>query len=87
LVVYLLLSFLLFFQALLGWPSGNSVYTGEMLLNAAGVEVGRWNQRAIGVGVVTFALIVHGCVPKWGLRLQNVLGFFKIGILVFIVFT
>ncbi|KAK7437219.1 methionine permease [Stygiomarasmius scandens] len=34
--------------------------TGEVLLNAAGTEVTRWNQRAIGVGVVTFALIVHG---------------------------
>lgn len=56
-----------------------------MLLNAANVEVGRWNQRAIGVAVVTFALLVHGIVPKWGLRLQNVLGFFKIAVLLFII--
>jgi amino acid transporter len=56
-----------------------------MLLNAANVDVGRWNQRAIGVGVVTFALLVHGIAPKWGLRLQNVLGFFKIGVLLFII--
>ncbi|KAL8286131.1 hypothetical protein RQP46_004619 [Phenoliferia psychrophenolica] len=75
------------YAALLGWPSGNSVYTGEMLLNAANVDVGRWNQRAIGVGVVTFALLVHAIFPKWGIRLQNVLGVFKIGVLVFIIFT
>ncbi|ORY88632.1 high-affinity methionine permease [Leucosporidium creatinivorum] len=73
------------YAATLGWPSGNSVYAGEMLLNAANTEVTRWNQRAIGVGVVTFALILHGCLPKWGLRLQNVLGIFKIGVLLFII--
>lgn len=38
--------------------------TGEMLLNAAGTEVDRWNQRAIGVAVVTFALLVHGIRRK-----------------------
>lgn len=75
------------YAALLGWPAGNSVYTGEMLLNAAGVEVGRWNQRAIGVAVVTFAFLLHGCFPKWGIRLQNTLGIFKIGVLVFIIFA
>jgi len=35
--------------------------------------------------VVTFALLVHGISPRWGLRLQNVLGFFKIGVLAFII--
>lgn len=73
------------YAALLGWPSGNSVYTGEMLLNAAGADVTRFNQRAIGVGVVTFALFIHGVTPKWGIRLQNALGIFKIGVLVFII--
>ncbi|KAJ7170582.1 high-affinity methionine permease, partial [Mycena crocata] len=75
------------YAALLGWPSGNSVYAGEMLLNAAGTEVDRWNQRAIGVAVVTFALLVHGFAPKYGLWLQNVLGFFKIVVLLFIICT
>ncbi|KAL7409119.1 high affinity methionine permease, partial [Mrakia frigida] len=83
--LYLVSCLYAIYAALLGWPSGNSVYAGEMLLNAAGVEVGRWNQRAIGVGVVTFALLVHGCSPRWGLRVQNVLGFFKIGVLAFII--
>lgn len=73
------------YAALLGWPSGNSVYAGEMLLNAANTEVGRWNQRGIGCAVLLFALAVHGCAPKWGLRLQNALGFFKIGVLLFII--
>lgn len=58
-----------------------------MLLNAAGTEVDRWNQRAIGVGVVTFALLVHGFAPKYGIYLQNVLGAFKIVVLLFVIFT
>ncbi|THU97670.1 high-affinity methionine permease [Dendrothele bispora CBS 962.96] len=85
--LYLITCVYAIYAALLGWPSGNSVYTGEMLLNAAGTEVTRWNQRAIGVGVVTFALIVHGVLPKWGLRLQNILGVFKIVVLLFIICT
>ncbi|CDZ97857.1 high affinity methionine permease [Phaffia rhodozyma] len=85
--LYLISCMYAMYAALLGWPSGNSVYAGEMLLNAADTELGRWNQRAIGVGVVTFGLIIHGCAPKWGIRLQNVLGIFKIGVLLFIVFA
>ncbi|KAL0581130.1 tRNA ligase [Marasmius crinis-equi] len=61
--------------------------TGEMLLNATNTEVDQWNQRGIGLGVVTFALIIHGCTPKTGIYLQNVLGFFKIVVLLFIICT
>ncbi|KAM0787073.1 hypothetical protein ACM66B_006334 [Microbotryomycetes sp. NB124-2] len=73
------------YAALLGWPSGNSVYAGTLLLNAGQLEATRWRERGIGVGVVTFALLIHAVLPKWGLRLQNALGIFKIGVLLFIV--
>lgn len=69
---------------LLGWASGNSVIFGEFILNAAQVEVGRWNQRGIGLACVTTAFLIHGCALKWGLRLQNVLGVIKL-IIVFII--
>ncbi|KAG7092792.1 hypothetical protein E1B28_009111 [Marasmius oreades] len=75
------------YAVLLGWPSGNSVFAGEMLLNAVDVEVGQWNQRGIGLGVVTFALLVHGVTPKFGIYLSNVLGLFKIVVLLFIICT
>ncbi|EJD47576.1 high-affinity methionine permease [Auricularia subglabra TFB-10046 SS5] len=73
--------------ALLGWPSGNSVFAGEMILSAAGKEVTQWNQRGIGLAVITFALLVHSLAPKWGIRLQNALGVFKIFVLLFIIFS
>jgi amino acid transporter len=56
-----------------------------MFLNAARIEPTRWAERGIGVGVLTFALLVHAMMPNWGLRLQNALGIFKIAVLLFIV--
>lgn len=32
-------------------------------------------------------MILHGTALKWGLRLQNFLGIFKIGILIFVIIT
>ena len=58
-----------------------------MLLNAARVEPTRWAERGVGVGVITFALLIHSVLPNWGLRLQNAIGLFKIAILVFIIIT
>jgi hypothetical protein len=43
-----------------------------MLLNAAGTEVNRWNQRGIGVAVVTFALVVHGVLRAYFVLLRDI---------------
>lgn len=72
---------------LLGWSASNSVVFGEYILYAAGVSVGRWNQRLIGFSGVTFSFLIHSVAVKWGLRLQNILGLFKLIILVIIVVT
>lgn len=71
----------------LGWASGNSIVVGEYLLNAAEVEVTQWNSRAIGIGVITFAFIVNGINVKFGLFLGNILGLFKIVIVLLITVT
>ncbi|BFZ64100.1 methionine permease [Saitoella coloradoensis] len=70
---------------LLGWAGSNSVVFGEYILNAADVEVNRWNQRGIGLACVTSAFLIHGLALKWGLRLQNVLGVIKLIILLIII--
>lgn len=75
------------YAVLLGWCAGNSIVVGEYLLAAAGKQSDRWNSRAIGLGVITFALLVHGLALKWGLRIMNLLGVFKSALLLFIVFT
>lgn len=71
----------------LGWAAGNSIVTGEFLLNAAGKTVTQWNSRAIGVGVITFAFLLNGIHVKSGLYLANALGVFKVAIVLFISVT
>ncbi|CAN6653408.1 high-affinity methionine permease [Trichomonascus vanleenenianus] len=72
---------------LLGWAASNSVIFGEYILYAAGTEVTRWNQRLVGLACVTFAFLVHAFLLKWGLRLQNVLGVFKLVVIMIIIVT
>ncbi|CAI7564991.1 unnamed protein product [Penicillium pancosmium] len=70
---------------LLGWAASNSVVFGEYILNAAEVEVGRWNQRGIGLACLTTAFLIHAFALKWGIRLTNFLGAIKLIVMLFIV--
>ncbi|KAF2163176.1 hypothetical protein M409DRAFT_37327 [Zasmidium cellare ATCC 36951] len=70
---------------LLGWAGSNSVVFGEYILYAANVEVGRWNQRGVGLACITAAFLIHGLALKWGLRLQNLLGIIKLIVILIIV--
>ncbi|RDB26393.1 High-affinity methionine permease [Hypsizygus marmoreus] len=72
---------------LLAWTAGNSLVFGEYILKAANHEPGRWSLRFAGFGCITFALLIHGTALKWGLRLQNFLGMFKILVLLIVVST
>lgn len=73
------------YVVLLGWAGSNSIVFGEYILTAAQVEVTRWNQRGIGLACITAAFLIHGCALKWGLRLQNFLGIFKLVVILIIV--
>ncbi|KAH8661559.1 amino acid/polyamine transporter I [Tricladium varicosporioides] len=73
------------YVVLLGWAGSNSVIFGEYILNAANVEVDRWNQRGVGLACITSAFLIHGLALKWGLRLQNLLGTIKLFILLLII--
>ena len=73
---------------LLGFSSGNSLAFGRYVLFASGSESpDGWVARGIAVACVTFAVTLHATLPKWGIRLFNVLGIFKVFILLFIVFS
>lgn len=84
---FLVTGFYTGYVILLGWAGSNSVVFGEYILNAAQVEVTRWNQRGIGVACLTAAFLIHGLALKWGLRLQNLLGGIKLIILLLIIFS
>lgn len=73
---------------LLGFSSGNALAFGRYLLYAGGNELkDSYKARGIGVACVTFATGLHAIAPKWGVRLFNVLGVFKVVVLLFIVFA
>lgn len=71
----------------LGWAAGNSVNTAVMFLTAANIEVTTWNQRGIGVAVITFSFLINSINAKVGLYIQNILGIFKVFIVLFISVT
>jgi amino acid transporter len=73
---------------LLGFSSGNSLAFGRYILYASGSESpDGWAARGIAIACVTFSVGLHATFPKWGIRLFNVLGVFKVIILVFIIFS
>ena len=73
---------------LLGFSSGNSLAFGRYILFASGREsADGWQARGIAIACVTFSVGLHATFPKWGIRLFNVLGIFKVIILLFIVFA
>ncbi|KAI6782611.1 High-affinity methionine permease-like protein [Emericellopsis cladophorae] len=73
---------------LLGFSTGNALAFGRYVLFASGWEsYDGWPARAIGVACVTFAVVLHTVLPKWGVRLFNVLGTFKVITLLIIVFS
>ncbi|KAK0621996.1 amino acid permease [Bombardia bombarda] len=73
---------------LLGFSSGNALAFGRYILYASGNELkDTFKGRAIGIACVTFSVVLHATLPKWGIRLFNVLGVFKVVILLFIVFS
>lgn len=71
----------------LGWAASNSVVFGQYILNAAEIEVDRWNQRGIGLACLTVAFLIHAVAVKWGLRLVNFLGVVKLIVVAFISVT
>ncbi|KAL2212999.1 amino acid transporter [Sarocladium strictum] len=73
---------------LLGFSSGNALAFGRYALFASGSESpDGWVARGLGVVCVTFAVLLHSTFPKWGVRLFNVLGVFKVVILLVIIFA
>ena len=73
---------------LLGFSSGNALAFGRYIIYAAtGELLDSWKARGVAVACATFACGLHSVAPKWGIRLFNVLGIFKVGVLLFIVFS
>ncbi|KAF8881204.1 amino acid permease-domain-containing protein [Infundibulicybe gibba] len=67
-----------------GSAAANSVVFGEYVIHSLSLTPSRYNTRLVAVLCLTFCLLTHGTTVKWGLRLQNALGMFKIIMLLMI---
>lgn len=86
---HLLATFVLSSQMiLLGFKSANALVFGRYILVVSGrSSADGWQACGIAVACITFPVALHSTLPKCGVRLFNLLGIFKVVILLFIVFA
>ncbi|TFK65497.1 APC amino acid permease [Pluteus cervinus] len=59
----------------------NSIVFGDYTVNALALPPSAFLTRVLALSILAFSVFMHGCVMNWGLRLQNALGLFKLGVL------
>ncbi|KAJ7115061.1 APC amino acid permease [Mycena crocata] len=69
------------YTLIIGSAAANSIVFGEYVLHALAIEPTRFSSRLVAILVLTFCLLVHGTLLRFGVRLQNALGAFKLLIL------
>ncbi|OAA73057.1 Amino acid/polyamine transporter I [Akanthomyces lecanii RCEF 1005] len=76
-------------MVLLGFSAGNAVAFGQLIVNACSSTLTgeTWAARAIGIGCMTFAVLLHSLLPQWGVRLMNLMGVFKVVVMLVIAFS
>jgi amino acid transporter len=72
---------------LLGFTASNCIIFGEYVLFALRIEATEFSQKALALGLLTAITIVHGCFLRTGIWIQNVLGWVKVGLVVFMILT
>jgi amino acid transporter len=72
---------------LLGFTASNCIVFSQYTLYAFDVEATDFCRKSLAVGLLTAITIVHSCFMKTGIRIQNFLGWIKIGLVVFMVFS
>jgi amino acid transporter len=72
---------------LLGFTASNCIVFGEYVLFAFGVEATEFSHKSLALGLLTAITVVHGCFLKAGIRIQNFLGWIKVGLIIFMALT
>jgi amino acid transporter len=72
---------------LLGFTATNCIVFSQYVLFALGVDGSDALRKGLAVGLLVAITTIHGCFPKTGIRLQNVLGWVKIVIVVFMILS
>ncbi|KAH6643830.1 amino acid permease-domain-containing protein [Boeremia exigua] len=72
---------------LLGFTASNCIIFAQYTLYAFDIEATDFLRKSLAVGLLTAITIVHGCFRKTGIAIQNFLGWIKVGLVVFMVFS
>ncbi|KAK2043885.1 methionine permease [Colletotrichum somersetense] len=73
---------------LLGFTASNCIVFSEYLLFALGGEnPTELLRKGLAVALLTAVTLIHGCFPRFGVKLQNILGWIKVGLVVFMILS
>ena len=76
------------YVVLLGFTASNCIVFSQYILFALQIEdASDALQKTMAVGLLTVVVAIHGVFPRAGVRLQNILGWIKVGIIVFMVIS
>jgi amino acid transporter len=73
---------------LLGFTASNCIIFSQYVLFALNIDdPSDALRKTLAVGLLTWVVVIHGVFPATGLRLQNLLGWIKVAIIVFMIFS
>ncbi|KAM0344116.1 hypothetical protein ACHAPU_007837 [Fusarium lateritium] len=76
------------YAVLLGFTAANCVVFSQYALFALSVdEASDALRKSLAVGLLTFVCVTHSVYPRAGIKIQDVLGWVKIGIIVFMILS
>ena len=74
-------------SVLLGFTASNCIVFAEYVTFARGREVTQFETKVLAVTLLTTICVIHSCFLKTGIFIQNCLGWVKIALVIFMVFT
>lgn len=74
-------------SVLLGFTASNCIVFGEYVLYAFNREGSQYEGKILAVGLLITIVVIHSSFLKTGIFIQNVLGWVKIALAIFMVFT
>jgi amino acid transporter len=72
---------------LLGFTASNCIVFAQYSLFAFDIEGTDFLRKALAIGLLTAITIVHGCFLRTGIWIQNVLGWIKVALIIFMIFA
>jgi amino acid transporter len=70
---------------LLGFTASNCIVFAQYTLFAFDIEGSDFVRKSLAIGLLTAITIVHGCFLRTGILIQNILGWIKVGLVLFMI--